>query len=257
MGTFELPAFHDAGHGYDVFGMSPRAVASARDRGAFWYETYFRVRSHGIHNVPARGAAILAANHAGVLPVDAVVLWLDIARNTRRVLRPIADRFIPLLPFISTLFARTGVVSGTHANVRYLLEHDELLGIFPEGVAGVAKPFSARYQLQGWRIGHAELAIRHRAPVIPVAIIGSEEAWPLVGKLQRFHAFGAPYLPIPASPVPLPVPFHIHYGSPLALHDRWPPEAADDPEIVETAAREVHDAVADLISVGLAERRPS
>jgi 1-acyl-sn-glycerol-3-phosphate acyltransferase len=246
--------FHDEGHGYDLFGLHPRAVERAAALGSPIYERYFRVVSHGVEHVPRTGPAILTPNHSGVLPVDGTVLWLDVFRHTGRVARLIADRFVPILPFVGTLFARLGVVSGTRGNVRRLLEQGELLAIFPEGTTGVAKPFRERYHLQDWRVGHAELAIRHRAPVVPVAILGAEESWPMLAKLDRLHPFGAPYLPIPASPLPLPVRYHIHYGAPIALHDGLPPEAADDPAQVAAAARRVRAAVAALIGEGLARR---
>ena len=124
--------------------------------------------------------------------------------------------------------------------------------IFPEGVPGIGKPFSERYQLQDWRVGHAELAIRHSAPVIPVAFIGPEEQMPQMARLERFgKVLGLPYLPIPASPIPLPVRYHIHYGEPIALHQDYRPEQADDPEVVNEAAHRVKTAVQGLIERGL------
>ena len=247
--------FHDEGHGYDLFGLRPAAVERAARLAAPLYDRYFRVVSHGAGNLPRTGPAILAPNHSGVLPVDGGMLWLDVLRHTGRVTRMVADRFVPRLPFVGTIFARVGVVSGTRNNVRRLLERGELLAIFPEGVTGVAKSFRERYQLQDWRVGHAELAIRHRAPVVPVAILGAEESWPIAFRVRGLHPFGAPYLPVPASPVPLPVRYHIHYGAPLALHDGLAPGAADDPAVVADAARRVREAVAKLIHEGLQDRR--
>jgi len=205
-------------------------------------------------DVPADGPAILVANHAGLLPIDGGVLWMDVVRHTERVPRMISDRFVSRLPFVATTFARCGVVTGSRSNVRRLLEDGELLAIFPEGVTGVAKSYRDRYHLQEWRVGHAELAIRHRAPVIPVAILGAEESWPVALKVPT-HPFGAPYVPIPASPVPLPVRYHVRYGEPLRLHDGVPVEAADDPAIVAEAARRSRAALQTLLAEALAARR--
>ncbi len=237
--------FHDEGYGYDTFGLELGAVRTAVRWGLPWYRRYFRVESSGSERIPAHGPAILVGNHGGVLPLDATLLWLDVALRTDRVLRLIADRFIPLLPFFSTAFARCGVVAGTHANVRHLLDRGELIAIFPEGVTGPAKPFSQRYHLQEWRVGHAEHAIRHHAPIIPVAILGIEEAWPVVTKLP-IQLFGAPYLPLPATLLPLPRKIRIHYGTPIDLagYD------ADEPAQLVTAAGVVRSAVADLIARG-------
>lgn len=242
----------DAGHGYDVFGMHPDWVAVAMWATRFAHDRWFRVTAHGVANLPPRGRAILAGNHGGILPVDAAMLYADVVAHTDppRVPRPIADWFVPALPFVSTLFARMGVVSGTRGNVERLLEAEELVMIFPEGTGGLSKPASMRYRLAPWRVGHAELALRHRAPVVPVAIVGSEELWPLLARLDGVHPFGAPFLPVPATPVPLPVHLHIHYGAPLLLDGD-----ADDPEAVVAAAGQVRDAVQRLIDDGLRARR--
>jgi 1-acyl-sn-glycerol-3-phosphate acyltransferase len=246
--------FRDAGHGYDTFGMKPSAVDLAARLGAPIYERYFRVESLGAEHVPRDGAAILVANHAGLLPVDGAVLWLDVLRRTDRVPRVVADWFVPRLPFVATVFARCGVVGGSRTNARRLLDDGELLAIFPEGVTGVGKPFRARYHLQAWRVGHAELALRHRAPVVPVAIVGAEESWPIAVKIPA-HPFGAPYLPVPASPLPLPVRYHIRYGEPLALHAGLAGDAADDPELVAAAALRTRAALQDLLASALAARK--
>ena len=105
---------------------------------------------------------------------------------------------------MSVLFARCGVVGGSRGNAKALLEAGEMLMIFPEGTPGIGKPFSDRYQLQEWRQGHCELAIRHSAPVVPVGIIGPEEQMPQVGLIKGLKAFGVPHLPVPATPFPLP-----------------------------------------------------
>jgi len=245
--------FHDEGHGYDLFGLHPGAVARAAALAAPLYERYFRVESTGIEHVPATGSAILVANHSGVLPVDGAMVWLDVVRRTSRVPRMIADRFIPMLPFVGTVFSRCGVVSGSRANVRRLLERGELVMIFPEGVTGVAKPFRDRYRLQDWRVGHAQLAIHHRAPVVPVAIVGAEESWPVLARLPA-RPFGAPYLPIPALPLPLPVRYRLRYGAPIRLDRDLRRDAADDPDAVEAAAARVRAAVEALLAESLAAR---
>lgn len=238
--------FHDAGHGFDVFGFHPPTLAAAVQSSAPIYERYFRVDSLGAEQIPPTGPAIVIANHAGVLPVDGAMLCLDVLRHTERIPRAVSDYFVFRLPLVSTLFARLGVVNGTRANVRTLLDRNELLVIFPEGASGTAKRFTARYHLQHWSVGFAELAIRHRVPVIPAAIIGAEESWPLLGKL-RLHLFGSPYVPIPATPLPLPAHYRIRYGSVLRLDDGLLGEDADNPRIVAEAAERARLALEHVI----------
>jgi 1-acyl-sn-glycerol-3-phosphate acyltransferase len=249
------PSFHDEGHGYDVFGFHPPTLASAVRATAPIYESYFRVDSVGAHVVPAQGPAIVIANHGGVLPIDAAMLCLDLVRRAQRIPRAVADHFVPRLPLVSSLFARLGVVSGTRANVHLLLERGELLVVFPEGVHGTGKRFSDRYRLQHWSVGFAELALRYHAPVIPVAIVGAEESWPLLAKLRGLHMFGSPYLPIPATPLPLPVRYHLRYGTPLHLEQHPLVKDPDDPDNVASAAALARNALAKLVREALAVRR--
>lgn len=246
--------FRDAGHGYDVFGYEPLHAAVSLSVLERLHRYWFRVRSYGVEHIPAQGPAILAANHGGLLPFDALMLWTDVVLERRRLPRPVADHFVPTLPYIGTLFARGGVVGGSAGNARALLEAGELLMIFPEGVPGILKPVRERYQLQEFRVGHAELAIRHQAPVVPVGIVGAEEQLPQLAHLP-FRAFGLPHLPVPLTPVPLPVRYHLHYGEPLRLHEGLRPEDADDPEVVRHAAERVRQAVGALVARGLRLRK--
>ncbi len=249
---FTAASFHDEGHGYDVFGLHPAVLARAVTVGRQLHARYFRVDSVGVEHIPASGAAILVANHSGILPVDAAMLCLDVLLRAEplRIPRALADHFVAGLPLVSTIFARMGVVMGTRANARRLLERGELLAIWPEGTSGPAKSFGDRYRLQHWSVGFAELAIRHRAPVVPIAIVGAEESWPVLAKLRGIRAFGIPYLPIPATPFPLPAHYHVRYGMPLQLSGD-----ADDPTTVADAARVVRDQVEGLIAETLGARR--
>ncbi|MEN0062796.1 MAG: lysophospholipid acyltransferase family protein [Myxococcota bacterium] len=248
--------FRDAGHGYDSFGMHPDFVAMGDALTGPLHRRYFRVKSYGVEHVPAEGSAILAANHSGTLPVDGMMLWADVLQKTDppRNARAVADYFVSTLPIVSTLFARCGVVTGSRGNARALLEAGELLIIFPEGTPGIGKPFSHRYQLQDWRVGHCELAIRHRAPVVPVAIVGAEEQMPQVARIPLPKVSPVPYLPVPATPLPLPVRYHIYYGEPLRFDQEYEPRDADDPDLVRNAALRVRDAVQALINQGLEQR---
>jgi 1-acyl-sn-glycerol-3-phosphate acyltransferase len=246
----------DAGHGYDSFGMHPAFVATGLAAFKGFHSHYFRVKSYGTENIPATGRGILTGNHSGTIPIDGMMLWLDVLINAQRIPRPIADHFVPALPYIGVLFSRCGMVGGSRGNVRALLNAEELLMIFPEGVPGIGKPYKDRYQLQDWRVGHAELAIRHQAPVIPVAFIGAEEQMPQIARLDGLgKRLGLPYLPIPATPFPLPVRYHIHYGKPIDLAEDYSPEQADDPAVVREAALRVKAAVQELIRQGLQKRK--
>ncbi len=249
--------FEDAGHGYDAFGMHPSAINLGVGLFDWIYSSYFRVISQGSKYIPTHGSAILAANHSGNLPIDAMMLWNDVVRQTQpsRVARGIADHFVPALPFIGTLFARGGMVGGSAGNVRSLLDKGELLMIFPEGVPGIIKPWEKRYQLQTFRVGHAQMAIQHSCPIVPVGIIGAEEQLPSLFSSKRLgKIFGIEAVPIPLVPVPLPVRYRIYYGEPIPVHERYDRSQADDPEVLKQVAEEVKQAVHELVQQGLSDR---
>lgn len=248
--------FADSGHGYDPFGLHRDFVGLGEALTRRLYENYFRVISVGHEHIPSVGPAVLAANHSGAVPFDSAMIWTDVVRNTNppRVPRPVADHFVPMIPIIGTLFARAGMVGGSRGNARTLLERGEMLLIHPEGVPGVAKHFKDRYRLQEWRVGHVELAIRHGAPVIPIAVVGAEEQMPQVGRIP-IEVLSMPFIPVTLTPFPLPVRYHIYYGEPMPFHEQYPPEAADDPAVVREAAAQVKAKVQAMLDHGVASRK--
>jgi 1-acyl-sn-glycerol-3-phosphate acyltransferase len=245
----------DRGHGYDRFGMHRDWVALAAALTRSLYEHWFRVTAIGVEHIPRSGPAILAANHSGTLPFDAMMIWADVLRHTDppRAPRAVLDHFVTKLPFFSTVFTRAGAVGGSRGNLHALLDDGELILLFPEGVPGIGKDFRERYRLQLWRVGHAELAIHHGAPIVPVAVVGAEEQMPQIARLKT-PLFGAPYLPIALTPFPLPVHYRIYYGEPIPVAERYHPGESDVPAAVEELAQEVCDRVRALLELGLASR---
>lgn len=248
--------FDDLGHGSDAFGMNKVGLARGMAVTYWMYEYWFRVRSHDIEHVPATGPVILAANHGGMLPLDAMMICHDFGRNhpTNRAARVAMEYFVPSLPLVNLVFSRAGGVAGTRGNFHALLESGQVLISFPEGVAGIGKPTSEAYKLQRWSHGFAELAIRHQAPVVPTAVIGPDEQWPELARLRGVHLYGIPYLPIPATPLPLPVRYHLWYGEPIPVPELYDPEQASDAAAVGDLAERTRVAVQALLDHGVASR---
>ncbi len=239
---------------YDRYGFSPEAIRAAFPWFHALYRWYFRVRSDGHEHLPLDGPALLVANHGGLLPFDAAMTVIDVLLQTDppRLARAIVDRWAGTLPWINVFYARVGQVVGTRENFSDLLDDGQLVLVFPEGMEGVRKPITQRYRLQGFRVGFVEQALRARAPIVPVAIVGSDDQAPVLYDLKPVaRALGIPFLPVtptfpwlgPLGLLPYPVGYRIVYGEPLRFHERFGPESADDARLVRYLANQVRRAV--------------
>ncbi len=250
----------------DDFGYDPKFAATVRPLLEFLYALWWRVEVEGVDNVPDSGAGLVVANHSGVLPWDGAMIKLAILHEHpgRRDCRLLALDMFALLPFLAPLLARLGEVRASQENGQRLLERGELVGVFPEGVKGVGKPFKRRYKLARFgRGGFVRLALKTGAPLIPCAVVGAEEIHPVLAKANWVgRPLGLPYFPItptfpllgPLGVVPLPSRWSIEFADPIPTQDLGP-EAADDPLIVNRLTREVRGTIQDMVDGRLACRR--
>jgi 1-acyl-sn-glycerol-3-phosphate acyltransferase len=179
------------------------------------YSRWFRTEWEGLDKIPAVGGALLVGNHAGAIPHDAPVIMHGIETELGRPVYGLADYFFRTIPVIGTLWSRAGGVPARPDNAyRLLHDHGQLALVFPEGTKGPSKPYSDRYQLRRFgRGGFVEIAMRAGAPVVPIAIVGSEETMPVLWQVPRIaHALGVPYFPVTANllvmgPLGVIVPF--------------------------------------------------
>ncbi len=187
----------------DEWGRSEQWRRTARRLGSFFYRTWFRVEWEGLSNIPATGGALLVANHAGALPPDAPMIMQGIEAELGRTVYGLGDSFFRTIPGISTAWSRAGGVPAHPDNaLRILRDHEQLVLAFPEGTKGPSKPVSERYQLRRFgRGGFVETAMRAGVPVVPIAVVGAEEAMPIVYRLPASVARFArvPYLPVTAN----------------------------------------------------------
>jgi 1-acyl-sn-glycerol-3-phosphate acyltransferase len=199
----------------DEWGRSERTRALARAIYEPLYSRWFRTEWEGLEKIPDEGGALLVANHAGAIPSDAPVIMHGIEKELGRPVYGLADYFFRSVPVVGTLWARAGGVSARPANAyRLLKEQDQLALVFPEGTKGPSKSYTDRYQLRRFgRGGFVEIAMRAGVPVIPIAVVGSEEAMPVVFRLPTLaRALGVPYVPVTANllalgPLGLVMPF--------------------------------------------------
>jgi len=147
-------------YGYDAYGMNPVWMRRVLLPFALLYRYYFRVEVAGIEQLP-EGRVLVIANHAGQLPFDGAMLALALLLEARppRIARSMGEYWIPRLPWVSVLAARTGTLVGTPQNCIHMLENGECVLAFPEGVRGMNKLYSQRYQLQRFGSGFMRLAL--------------------------------------------------------------------------------------------------
>jgi 1-acyl-sn-glycerol-3-phosphate acyltransferase len=249
----------------DEWGFDEEFALALRPLLDFLYDRWWRVETTGVTNVPSEGRAMLVANHAGILPWDGTMVSLAIQREHPR---PRYPRFLVLdwaftLPFVSVAMRKVGGVVASPYNASRLLEQDELVAVFPEGAKGAGKEFSERYRLQRFgRGGFVEIALRAGSPIVPVAVVGSEEIYPKVGESRLMARLtGAPYFPItptfpvlgPLGAIPLPSKWRIAFGEPIRT-DTFPADAADDRALVFELSERVRDEVQRMVYENLVRR---
>jgi 1-acyl-sn-glycerol-3-phosphate acyltransferase len=251
----------------DDWGRSER-IEGLYDRVAadFLYRYWFRAEVEGIENVPSSGGALLVSNHAGALPPDAAMIAKAI-REEHPHPRPVnitVEHFFKGYPGFSMLVSKIGCVPAHPANVhRLLYDEDQLVLVFPEGRKATEKLYKDRYRLRRFgRGGFVEAAMRAQAPIVPVCVVGAEEAAPIfahVGLMQRLT--GLLYFPItPTFPHfgllgmlgYLPAKFRLRFLEPIHFDDEGMHE---DKSLVQTVAHEVRARIQENLWDMLAKRK--
>ena len=261
-------AFYFAWHSEEVdeFGYDPKFTRTILPLFEFLYTMWWRVETSGVDHVPDRGPALIVANHSGVLPWDGLMINLAVRHEhpARRECRMLALDMFALLPFLAPLLAQSGAVRANQENGERLLRKGELVGVFPEGVKGVGKPFKERYRLARFgRGGFVRLALRTGSPIVPCAVVGAEEIHPKIASVDWLgRPIGLPYLPItptfpllgPLGLIPLPTKWSIDLADPIPM-DGYGPEGAEDPILVNRLSEQVRSTVQRMVDSRLARRR--
>jgi 1-acyl-sn-glycerol-3-phosphate acyltransferase len=248
---------------YDVdpFGLDPVVAEMVWHVLNGLYYDYFRVEVEGIEHVPLEGPAMIVANHGGaVLPYDAAMLTLAILNEASipRRLRVIGTEIFNMLPAVSHLYRKVGAAYAARDDARELLRRGHLLGVFPEGERGFMKPVWEAYRVgRLGRGGFGEIAEEAGAPIVPVAIVGSEEVHPAIGTSTRLARLVRLFFPeqrvddiaIALNPIPLPVRWHIRFLEPMpASTDPHGLDALDILERAEDVRRRIQHALDDILA---------
>jgi 1-acyl-sn-glycerol-3-phosphate acyltransferase len=248
----------------DEFGMDEIVLRRARPLLELLYERYWRIELHGIDQIPDAGACLLVANRSGLLPYDGLMVSHAIwrMRSKQRPRFMVADWLITL-PFVQPYLARLGGVRACRENAERLIRSGGSVLVFPEGQKGAAKVFRERYRLKRFgRGGVVRVALETRVPIIPIGIVGAEEAHPILFKWDApARAVGLPFLPVtptfplfgPLGFLPLPTKWVIRIGEPISI-DHLPPDAASDELLISRMNEELRSKVQVLIDMGLSDR---
>ena len=254
------------GYEEDDWGLDEEFAETALPFLEFLYDRWWRIHAEGVTHVPSHGRAMLVANHAGILPWDAAMIAVAIQREHPLPRHP---RFTVLdwafeLPYVSVAIRKLGGVPASPYNALRLLEQEELVAVFPEGTSGTQKLYRDRYRLQRFgRGGFVEIALRTGAPIVPVAIVGSEEIHPKLADAPLLaRAAGTPFFPVtptfpalgPLGAIPLPSRWRMEFCEPIELSE-FGPDAAGDRALVFELSEHVRELIQQKVWENLAKRR--
>lgn len=260
-------AMRDRSEVVDQFGRDPQVAARVEPLLEFLYKSYFRVTTRGLGHIPDAGRALIVANHSGTLPYDGAMIMHAVKHehSAARDVRPLVEDFVFHFPYLGTLMNRIGGVRACPENAERLLDEDQLVAVFPEGIKGIGKLYRERYQLQRFgRGGFVKLALKCDAPIIPTAVVGAEEIHPMLTKITWLtRSLGIPYLPVtptfpalgPIGLLPLPTKWFIAFGEPLYFNTEYGPDGANDRILVNKLAEQVRARIQQMIDELLKERR--
>ncbi len=236
--------------GYDAWGYNTDVMKMGLGGAKWLYDRYFKVQAHGLEHIPATGRVLIIPNHSGQLPMDGVLVAVALATNRHgpRAARAMIERFFPTVPWLGNLLNAWGGVIGDPANCSRMLDADEAIIVFPEGVRGSGKLYKHRYQLQRFGNGFMHLAVNHRTTMVPCGVVGCEETMPAIYNIAPLaKLLGIPYAPV-APLLPLPARVVLNFGPPMHFE-------AKSTEAEVTAQVEVVKAeIRRLIDKGLKER---
>lgn len=229
------------------------------------YRDWFRTEVFGIENVPAEGGSLVVANHSGTFALDALMLGTAIRDQhpQERHLRLLGADLVFRMPVVSELARKSGATVACNPDAERLMSSGELVGVFPEGFKGIGKRFADRYKLQRFgRGGFVSAALRTGTPIVPVAIVGAEEIYPILADIKPLaRLLGVPYFPVtptfpwlgPLGLVPLPSKWLIQFCAPIPTAHLT--DLADDPMVVYNLADQVRETIQAAL-LELLEKRP-
>jgi 1-acyl-sn-glycerol-3-phosphate acyltransferase/nucleoside-diphosphate-sugar epimerase len=245
---------------YDEFGMDVAYIKRyCGHLFRFLHDAYWRVEVDGIEHIPARGRGVLVGMHRGFMPFDGVMALFAMVTRSNRIPRFLIHPSLTKFPFLADFMAKLGGIMACQENGDWVLQRDELLGVFPEGIRGAFTMYTRAYTLGKFgRDEFVRMALRNRAPLLPFVTVGSAEIYPILKRVdwlwfKRYTEW--PFLPITPAPFPLPSKWHTQFLPPMHVEQEYGPEAADDPKTVHRISLEVRQRMQAAIDEMLLRRK--
>jgi len=250
----------------DEWGFNQEVLDRVQPFLIFLYDHYWRVDAAGLENIPDNGRALLVSNHSGQLPFDGMMLGMAILNKhpAKRLMRSLYGTWFRTLPFISSFLTNMGQALAVEENGIRLLEQEQLVAIFPEGIKGITKLYKDRYRLVRFgRSGYIRMALKTGAPIIPISVVGAEETYIALAKIpfaEQLLGFPLPHI-TPTWPwlglfglVPLPTKWYIDIGAPIQTSD-YAASAADNLMLVDQLSNQVRNTIQSMVDRRLALRK--
>ena len=252
---------------------APTFEVNAHDPDTMWmiftavlpmYEWYWRVTASGIENIPTTGPAVLVSNHSGALPIDGALLKIATLKEHGRNPWMLAGDLVFRLPQVGSFVRRMGNARADPDETAGLLKDGHIVAVFPEGYRGIGKGWANRYRLEQFgRGGFVKLALKAGAPLVPVAIVGAEQIYPMVANARPLaRTLRLPYFPVtptfpmlgPFGLVPLPAKCDVAFGEPIPTVEYGPDDAEDDGLVGDLTER-TRSTIQTMLDTRVAERR--
>ena len=249
---------------FDDFGLDKEYIAAyGRTLFNFLSRYYWRIEMSGADHIPRSGRAVLAGIHRGFMPFDGVMALHGIVQATGRFPRFLIHPTLIKFPFQFNFMTKLGGIIACQENADYVLQHDELLGVFPEGIQGAFTLYREAYRVGDlFRDDFVRMALRNHSTIVPFVTVGSAEIFPILKRIRwrwwkRYTEW--PFFPLtltfPLLPLPLPSKWHTQFLPPLHVERQYPPEAANDAPTVRAISQTVRCQMQEAIDSMLKRRK--
>ncbi len=206
----------------------PTSAAQRADRQAFVLKTdavlrelvrlkYFSWEIEGVEHLPRHGPVVYAMNHAGWFALDTIIVGCSVAESIGVSRTPYfaAQDSALTAPVVGPFLRRIGgLPASLFRHPQRLPAEFESYGICPEGVSGNCKPFWEAYRMHDWNRGFVRLAMALGAPIVPIAVFGGEECFPVAWTVTALEPLIGSIVGLPLAALPLPARWKIVFHEP-------------------------------------------